>query len=311
MTSKCPTISTATIPPTSRRRRSVRWSSGVSWEGSRGRDSTIGATRNSSSPSSPSPGRSSQMGSGLTFQILFVSACDDADPRMCVMKHCTLQTVMCMFDRNCSNWIQCVEGCEENDKISCPTFCVMYYSSPVIDAFIRCAMDDFGCYIEDYSGYPDCTVPDGERLDLAGMHGSWWLTRVHNNETSMFEFPCQNFSFEEHSSERLSLDFTVPLEHDGEWRVPVTETDFQWRSDGSILVDYPAWSNYTEDWHLLHKTENALVAHVCFESYEDYKNYGKLVLSRMRPDPGPPVERREQAMFFTTRSASPISQRWR
>ena len=217
----------------------------------------------------------------LIALILFVSACDDADPMQCVMKHCTLQTMMCMLDENCSNWIQCVEGCEEDDKINCPTFCVMYYSSPVIDAFIGCAMDDFGCYIEDYSAYPDCTAPDGERLDLAGMHGSWWLTRVHNNETSMFEFQCQNFSFEEHSSERLSLDFTVPLEHDGEWRIPVTETDFQWRSDGSILVDYPAWSNYTEDWHLLHKTENTLVAHVCFESYEDYKNYGKLVLSRM------------------------------
>lgn len=202
---------------------------------------------------------------------------DAATAEACLMDHCMPELTACMGDAVCSGWMDCIQQCGD-DMMKCPTFCGLYYPSPLANDFIGCALDE-ACMSIDFSAYPPCEVPTADLEDLGGMGGTWWFA-MHHGEDYLFDYDCQKLMFEEVSPTYLNVDYSVPLTHQGESRIAETHGSFQQRDDGSVLVEYGTFLGYHEDWYVVHKSDHAIVAHVCFASDADAKEYGTLVVTR-------------------------------
>ena len=197
----------------------------------------------------------------------------------CILDNCMEEIGACMADPVCDGWMTCIQDCGD-DTMVCPTFCGMYYPSSLSAEFTDCAVDA-GCLAIDFGMFPVCEKPDGEYLDLSGMEGTWWLAAA-SDEEHLFDYDCQKFVFTQTSATELAVDFSVPLTDDSVEKICETAGTFVEQTDGSIEVIYDNYAAYHESWYILHKSEDALLAHLCFasEGDADARDYGTLVLTR-------------------------------
>jgi VDE lipocalin domain len=248
--------------------------------------STSGASDDASSePESGqggAAGQSGQVGEGGSAGSIPADAGPDADPtQACLVEHCLSEISTCMADESCSGWMECIQECGD-DMMKCPTFCGLYYPSEHTNTFIDCALDQ-ECMTIDFSAYPACERPTGDFEDLSGMDGTWWFAGFHG-EPYLFDYDCQRLDFQEVNAQKLEVSYSVPLTRNAESKISSTVGTFEQQDDGSVLVAYETFLGYHEDWFIVHKSENVVLAHVCFASDGDTKNYGTLIISR------PPLE---------------------
>lgn len=223
-------------------------------------------------------GQGGQGGEGGTGGSTTEDAGPDADPtEACLVERCLSEISTCMGDASCSGWMACIQECGD-DMMKCPTFCGLYYPSELANDFIECAIDQ-ECMTIDFSSYPACETPTGDFEDLAGMDGTWWFAAFHG-EPYLFDYDCQRLDFQEVNAQKLEVSYSVPLTRNAEDKLCSTVGTFEQQDDGSVLVAYDTFLGYHEDWYIVHKSDNVILAHVCFASDGDAKNYGTLIISR-------------------------------
>jgi hypothetical protein len=214
----------------------------------------------------------------------------------CLTTLCMDEIANCMSDVECAAWMGCIQACGD-DTVGCPTFCGMFYQTPLSNKFIECATNEECLEMEEPS-VPDCAPPNVEVVDTSGLEGVWWYA-ASTEEEHIFDYDCSKFLFEKTSENSLNVFFTVPLTHNGEERVSQTTGTFIQDNSGTVKVVYQEFAAYFETWHLLHKSENALLAYVCFvNGNARSKYYGQLVLTRM------PYDELDQAEYDALQNAA-------
>ncbi len=206
----------------------------------------------------------------------------------CVAQHCMDALTACLPDQDCNGWLECSDECGQYN-MGCETFCGFYYQSEIIDNFVKC-VTEAECYTLDYSYVAPCNKPTGDFFDLSGMEGKWWLSFVDPG-AHVFDDGCQLFDFDEQSESFLAGTVTVPLTISDVEKIVVIEGTWVREEEGHILVEYEAFGNFVENWYILHKSENIMIARLCFMSYGDARNYGEVVLTRLPYEEIPSPER--------------------
>ena len=218
---------------------------------------------------------------------LFQNASDPGDLQQCVFGYCRDDLfgsqdgtkVGCFNDPECTAWLNCMEGCGE-DEMLCPTQCGAFYQSPQIDSMSQCALDN-GCAFVEFPDLPACDLPQAPLQTVGNIDGFWWVTAINGNEFVLYD-DCQRFIFDETATEIVVENSTlVTVNNSTETRVAINNGNFTRELEGYLTLVYDNWAGYSERYHPYHVTDNVMIMHVCSVGTDgECHDYGTLILSR-------------------------------
>jgi hypothetical protein len=167
--------------------------------------------------------------------------------------------------------------------MKCPTFCGFFYSSPKANEFLRCMLGN-RCMSIEFTSFGQCKVPPHPSPpNLEEITGTWWLALIQGSD-QIIDWGCQRMEFQQVSSQELRAVFSVPLTKGSETKICTSQGRFTRQPGGSVAVNYPNFVGYHESWYVVHKSANALLAHVCFNSNKESMEYGNQVFTRLPLD---------------------------
>ena len=196
----------------------------------------------------------------------------------CMMISCMAPIQACQANQECSDWLECMEGCGD-DQMLCPTVCGAFYQAPEINDLITCALES-ECLEIDFSALPDCDPPHAERVPLGDFDGFWWVSAIHGHDYVLYD-DCQRFVFSTQDDTHVSAHNSTLVSYEGETRVVDNIGQFTRTSDGSLDLVYENWVGYREQYNPMFATERVMLMHVCSEDTTGaVHDYGALVLTR-------------------------------
>lgn len=211
--------------------------------------------------------------------------------RRCFIRSCLDPIRACKASEACSDWLACMDGCDD-DPMLCPTVCGAFYQAPEVNDFTRCALEN-ACIEIDFSGLPACAAPEGEPAEVGVVDGFWWVSAIDGHDYVLYD-DCQRFVLTELDDARIDVENSTHVSHQGETRVVQNLGTFTRRDDGSLELVYDNWVGYRELYRPLYATERVLVAHVCSQDTTgSTHDYGTLVLTRSPLEELASDERRE------------------
>ena len=150
---------------------------------------------------------------------------------------------------------------------------------------MACALSN-KCIRMDFSGYPECAVPQSLVADLSGLDGTWWFT-LYNGSDNTFDAQqsCRKVVFSTPSGQVLIGDYTVPLTYKKKTKICGEKGTYNLLPSGAVEVDHDSMPGYyLEHWYLVHKSKNTLLAKVCIaaenSASSDLRSYATIVLTR-------------------------------
>jgi VDE lipocalin domain-containing protein len=215
---------------------------------------------------------------------IFQAGTDPGDLQQCVFAYCTDDVIGCTGDAECNAWLQCMEGCGE-DEMLCPTQCGAFYQSPYIDSLSQCALGN-GCAFVEFPDLPACNLPAAEPVPVGNIDGFWWVSAINGNEFVLYD-DCQRFILEELNDTEIDVENStlVTVNNSTETRVVLNNGLFTRTDEGYMQLVYDNWAGYRERYHPYHVTENVMIMHVCSVGTDDVcHDYGTLVLTRTSID---------------------------
>ena len=204
---------------------------------------------------------------------------------LCLAKQCGTTLVSCGLDKDCRDWLQCVLQCGD-DKIRCPSVCGFYYQSSFVNKTSQCIFDS-QCVDVGFSTLPAYEHQERPILDLAGVEGTYWFA-ASASKTKIFDFDCQRFDFASDTQPtnaqqngRVRVNFGVPLTLSGTARITAAHGAFTQLATGAIDVAYDNFAGYHENWFIVDKTPQTILAHVCIAAASICYDYGTILLSKV------------------------------
>ncbi len=217
--------------------------------------------------------------SWVLYGAYFGAAGDPSATLRCLGVRCGIDMVDCVRDPECSAWLDCMEGCGD-DNMDCPTRCGAYYQSPAINAFTRCGLNN-QCIDLNLGSLPKCGAPDVPAVPLEDADGTWWVVGIKGPEYALYD-GCQRFIYTTLGQTEIRAQNSVPLTLNDEMRICKNEGKFTRTDNGIMELVYENWEGYFETWQFTHRFENSMLAYVCSSSNsEETHDYGAFILSRV------------------------------
>ncbi|MCP4502683.1 MAG: hypothetical protein GY822_22280 [Deltaproteobacteria bacterium] len=217
--------------------------------------------------------------SWVLYGAYFGTPGDKSTMMRCIGVRCGFDMIACARDPECSTWLDCMQGCGD-DNMDCPTRCGAYYQSPNINAFTQCGLKN-KCIDLNLGSLPKCGAPEVSAMPLENVDGTWWVVGIKGPDYALYD-DCQRFVYTTLGPTEIRAQNSVPLTLKGEMRICKNEGKYTRRDDGVMELVYENWEGYLETWKFTHHFENSMLAYVCSASnQEEQHDYGAFILSRV------------------------------
>jgi len=217
--------------------------------------------------------------SWVLYGAYFGTPGDPSSTMRCMGVRCGFDMVACARDPECKAWLDCMQGCGD-DNMDCPTRCGAYYQSPTINTFTKCGLDN-QCIDLNLGSLPKCGAPDVPALPLEDADGEWWVVGIKGPDYALYD-ECQRFVYTTLGQTEIRAQNTVPITLNDNMRICKNNGNFTRAENGIMELVYENWEGYLETWKFTHRFENSMLAYVCSASNsEEQHDYGAFILSRM------------------------------